>query len=227
MWYGVSSIFARFLTLLLTPYLTHQFRGTPEFGEMSLVYSLTPFLYTLAMFGFETAYFRYIQKKEHEKDVYNTILSSLTISTVLLTIVTVYFNQQIASLIGVGKHPEYITICAFIVACDTISTIPFAKLRHEGRPKKYAFIRVGGILLNILITFFFLSVFPALQKNHPNGILSLLYSANFGVGYVLVATLVQGVFQVAILSKELLKFKWQHQTVITFGKMSMIVIRSR
>ena len=208
-WYGVSSIFARFLNLLLTPYLTHQFRGTTEFGQMSLVYSLTPFLYTLTMFGFETAYFRYIQKKEHEKDVYNTILSSLSVSTILLTLLTIVFNQRIADYIGIGKHPEYITICAFIVAFDTISTIPFARLRHEGRPKKYAFIRVSGILLNIFITFLFLSVFPALQKKHPDSIWLLLYSAGFGVGYVLIANLAQSVFQLAVLSRELFKFRFR------------------
>ena len=145
MWYGVSSIFARFLNLLLTPYLTHQFRGTTEFGQMSLVYSLTPFLYTLTMFGFETAYFRYIQKKEHEKDIYNTVLSSLTISTTIIIVITIFFNQQIANFIGIPKHPEYITIGALIIAIDTISTMPFAKLRHENRPKKYAIIRVVGI----------------------------------------------------------------------------------
>ncbi len=211
-WYGASSIFARFLNLLLTPYLTHQFRNTPEYGEMSLVYSMIPFLYTLTMFGFETAYFRYMQKKEHEKNVYNTIISSLTISTVIITALTIYFNRQIASAIGINGHPEYITISAFIIACDTMSTIPFAKLRLEGRPRKYAVIRVVGIIINIFIAFFFLSVLPGLQKKHPDSIFSFLYSTGFGVGYVLIATLVQAIFQLAVLSKELLAFRWQLDT---------------
>jgi len=93
-----------------------------------------------------------------------------------------FFKQPIASFIGINKHPEYITISAFIIAFDTISTIPFARLRLEGRPKKYAFIRVAGILLNITITFFFLSIFPALYKKHPDSILLFFYSAGFGVG---------------------------------------------
>jgi O-antigen/teichoic acid export membrane protein len=208
-WYGASTIFARLLNVLLTPYLTHQFKGTPEFGEMSLVFSMIPFLYTLTMFGFETAYFRYMQKKEHEKDVFNTIITSLTISTIIITLFTIFFKQPIASFIGIGKHPEYITISAFIIAFDVMSTIPFAKLRHEGRPKKYAFIRVAGILLNIIITFFFLSLFPSLYKKHPDSILLFFYSAGFGVGYVLIATLAQAFFQLVILSKELLAFRWE------------------
>jgi O-antigen/teichoic acid export membrane protein len=208
-WYGASSIFARLLNVLLTPYLTHEFRGTTEFGKMSLVYSMIPFLYTLTMFGFETAYFRYIQKKEHEKDVYNTIITSLIISTSVITVVTIFFRQSVASFIGIENHPEYITIGAFIIALDTLSTIPFAKLRHEGRPKKYAFIRVAGILINIAVTFFFLSVFPALYKKHPNSILLFFYSAGFGVGYVLIGNLAQSLFQLLVLAKELLAFRWE------------------
>ena len=208
-WYGASSIFARLLNVLLTPYLTHQFRGTADFGEMSLVYSMIPFLYTLTMFGFETAYFRYIQKKEHEKDVYNTILTSLIISTSIITVITIFFRNSIASFIGIEKHPEYITISACIIALDTISTIPFAKLRHENRPKKYAFIRVAGILINITVTFFFLSVLPSLYKKHPDSILLFIYSAGFGVGYVLIGNLAQSFFQLLVLSKELLLFKWE------------------
>ncbi len=208
-WYGASSIFARLLNVLLTPYLTHQFKGTPEFGKMSLVYSMIPFLYTLTMFGFETAYFRYIQKKEHEKDVYNTIITSLIISTIVITLITIFFRQPIASFIGIGNHPEYIIISAFIIAFDVISTIPFAKLRHEGRPRKYAFIRITGIVLNITVTFFFLSVLPALYKKHPDSILLFFYSAGFGAGYVLIGNLSQSIFQLIVLTKEFLAFKWE------------------
>jgi O-antigen/teichoic acid export membrane protein len=208
-WYGASTIFSRFLNVLLTPYLTHQFIGTPEFGEMSLVYSMIPFLYALIMFGFETAYFRFIQKKDQTGDVYNTIITSLITSTVIITTITILLKQQIASLIGIEKHPEYITISAFIIAFDAISTIPFAKLRNEGKPRKYAFIRVTGILLNIVIVYFFLSVAPSLQKKHPQSIWLILYSSGFGVGYVLIANLCGSVFQLLVLSNELLKFRWQ------------------
>lgn len=213
-WYGASSIFARFLYYLLTPYLTLKFSGTTQYGQMTLVYSLIPFLNVLVLFGFETAYFRYIQNKEYEKDVYNTITTSLIISTTIITGLTLFFNHEIAQFIGIGKHPEYITISAFIIACDSISALPFAKLRHEGRPKKFAFIRIAGILLNIAVAYFFLSVCPGLQKKHPNSIFLILYSAGFGVGYVLIANLAQSFFQVVALSKQLSEFQWKLNKVL-------------
>ena len=75
-WYGVSSIFARLLNYLLTPYLTYKLSGS-GYGEMSLVYAAIPFLNVVFTYGMETAYFRFIQKKEHEADLYNTAAVSL------------------------------------------------------------------------------------------------------------------------------------------------------
>jgi len=176
---------------------------------MSLVYALIPFLNILVLFGFETAYFRYIQRKEQEKEVYDTLVGSLLITTSALTALFILFRHEIAAYIKVSTHPEYITISAFIIALDALSALPFAKLRHEGRPKKYAAIRVLGILLNISFTYFFLSVCPRVVKANPNSMLLLIYSAGFGVGYVLVANLIQSLFQVFALSRELLQFGWR------------------
>jgi len=81
MWYGVSSIAARFLSYLLTPYLTGAL-AAPAYGEMNLVYALIPFLNVIFMYGLETAYFRFVQKKGNEMEVYSTITSA-TIAAVL------------------------------------------------------------------------------------------------------------------------------------------------
>jgi O-antigen/teichoic acid export membrane protein len=208
-WYGASSIFARFLYYLLTPYLTAKFAGGTGYGEMSLVYSLIPFLNVVVLFGFETAYFRFIQRKDAEKDIYDTLLGSLLISTFLLTLLLLVFRQPIANFIGVEKRPEYITISACIIACDALSALPFARLRHEGKPRKFAAIRVAGILLNMFFAYFFLSICPNLVKQHPNSSLLLFYNPHFGVGYVLIANLIQSAFQVLALSRQLLQFRFK------------------
>jgi O-antigen/teichoic acid export membrane protein len=208
-WYGASSIFARFLYYLLTPYLTAKFAKTTSYGQMSLVYSLIPFLNVVVLFGFETAYFRFIQRKDAEKDIYDTLLGSLLISTFLLVLLMIAFRHAIATFIGVDAHVEYITISAAIIACDALSALPFARLRYEGRPRKFAAIRVSGILLNIFFAYFFLSVCPRLVREHPNSSILLFYNPRFGVGYVLIANLVQSAFQVLALSGQLRKFRWQ------------------
>jgi len=202
-WYGASSIFARFLYYLLTPYLTLKFKGTVEYGKMSLVYALIPFLNTLILFAFETAYFRFIQRKEYRDDVYNTLTTSLLISTGIIVGLTIFFHVPIAQFIGLYNHPEYVTLAGVIIGLDAISALPFAKLRNENRPKKFAFIRICGILINILAVYFFLSVCPHIIHQNPNSVLRLIYTSSFGVGYVLVANIAQSLFQLVALWKEL------------------------
>jgi O-antigen/teichoic acid export membrane protein len=202
-WYGASSIFARFLYYLLTPYLTLKFAGTVEYGKMSLIYALIPFLNTLILFAFETAYFRFIQRSEFREDVYNTLTTSLLISTTAIVGLTIFFNTAIASFIGLNNHPEYVTLAGVIIGLDAISALPFAKLRNENRPQKFAAIRISGILINMASVYFFLTVCPHVIKNNPNSILRLVYSPSFGVGYVLIANIAQSFFQLIALWKEL------------------------
>jgi O-antigen/teichoic acid export membrane protein len=192
MWYGTSSIAARFLNYLLTPYLTLKLSG-PAYGDMTIIYSAIPFLNVIFTYGLETAYFRYIQRKEHEEEVYNTATVSLIISTIFLTSAMLLFRLPMANLLKIEKHPEYITWSAFIIAFDSLSALAFARLRYEGRPRKFAFIRIAGIVINIAVTYFFLSVCPKIAAKNPDSILLTFYDKDIGVGYVFIANLVQSV----------------------------------
>jgi O-antigen/teichoic acid export membrane protein len=208
LWYGASSIAARFLNYLLTPYLTYILSGE-GYGEMTLVYAAIPFLNIIFTYGLETAYFRFSKTKEEHDQIYNTATVSLVVSTVLLTTLLILFNKQLAGVIGVEKHPEYFTWAALIIAFDALSTLAFARLRFEGRPIKFASIRVAGIIINIAFTFFFLSVCPSIQKSHPGSFIGVFYNPEIRVGYVIIANLIQAVATFLLLSKEFFAFKWQ------------------
>ncbi|HJW18020.1 MAG TPA: oligosaccharide flippase family protein, partial [Flavisolibacter sp.] len=92
LWYGASSIAARFINYLLTPYLTYALKGA-AYGEMSLVYATLPFLNIVFTYGLETAYFRFSKDKEQESEVFNTSMVSLIISTAILTSILIFFNK--------------------------------------------------------------------------------------------------------------------------------------
>ena len=207
-WYGASSIAARFLNYLLTPYLTAKLTDS-GYGEMSLVFAAIPFLNVIFTYGMETAYFRYVQKDEYKKDIYNTSVVSIISSTIFLTILLLFFNSSIADFIRIKEHPEFITWSAFIIAFDTLSVLPFAKLRQDGRPVKFAAVKITGILVNIFVTYFFLSVCPNIYAHNPQSPLLIFYKPGIGVGYVIIAILVQSIITLLLLSKELLQFRWQ------------------
>jgi O-antigen/teichoic acid export membrane protein len=207
-WYGASSIFARFLYYLLTPYLTFKLTGS-GYGEMSLVYAMIPFLNVIFTSGIETAYFRYVQRDEHKEDLYNTSMVYIIISTLLLSLVLITFTDEVAEIISVKEHPEFITLIAFVVAFDTLSTLPFARLRQEGRPVKFALIRICGILINIAVILFFLTICPMIAADNPDSVWLLLYDEDDNVKYVIIANLVASFATLLFLSKELLQFRWR------------------
>ncbi len=209
MWYGVSSIVAKFFIQLLTPYLTARFRGTPEFGKMSLVYAAVSFVSIGVLLGLDYAYFRYISKKETQQGLYPTLLITLTSSATVFTTLLILFRGPLANWLDVGNHPAYITLGALLIGFDALSALPFARLRHEGRPRKYATIKLSGIVVYVVMVFFFLSVCPSLLKTHPNSVIGFIYQPKFGgAGYVLLANVLQNFFQLVLLTPLLKGTKW-------------------
>src|SRR5215217_1377118 len=105
MWYGVSSIAARFLNYLLTPFLTYTLTRA-DYGKMSLVYAALPVLNALFTYGLETAFFRFSNKDADPKKIYNTTATSIIISTFLFGATLLFFHKDLAVLAGVGNYPE-------------------------------------------------------------------------------------------------------------------------
>ena len=212
-WYGASSIAARFLNYLLTPYLTAKLSGA-GYGEMSLVYAAIPFLNVIFTYGLETAYFRFSQKQEFQRDIYATCSISIFVSTILFAVLLFASHSSVSHLLKLDDHPEFITYSALIIAFDTLSTLPFAKLRQLGKPRKFAFIRITSIIITIFLTWFFISVCPSIVAKDPNGFIAKYYLKNYGVGYVILANLVASFITLLLLSKELFSYKFRFNVVI-------------
>ncbi len=218
MWYGVSSIVARFLFYLLTPYFTLKL-SISGYGDMSLMYAAIPFLNVIFTYGIETAYFRFATKEEYKKDIYNTAIISILCSTVFLTILLIIMRSSIAHLLRLDNHPEFITFSALIIALDTLATLPFAKLRLDQRPRKYALIRIATIILQIAITYFLLSVCPRIAKENQNGFIAAFYDPGYGVGYIIFANLVASFFALLLLHKEFLSFRFKFNRKVWIAMM--------
>ena len=208
-WYGISSIFARLLNYLLTPYLT-AYLSASDYGEMSMLYSAIPFMNVLFTYGMETTFFRFSNKDENGKHVFNISSLSILFSTLILTALIILFRDPLAVLLRVNEHPQFITWSAWIIALDALTTLPFAKLRLEGRPRKYAFIRVSGILLNIGLTVFFYSMLPGIAKAHPSTFIASWYDPNMGTGYYIIAGVAMSAFTFILLLPQFLsiRFEW-------------------
>lgn len=208
LWYGGSSIAARFLNYMLTPFLT-RILSKANYGLMSLIYTVIPIFNVLFTYGMETAFFRFTNSKEYKaKDIFDTTATSVFISTFLFGGVLLWFYKTLAVWAGVGDNSGLMLMSILIIMVDTLSVIPFAKLRLEGRPKKYAAIKIAGILINIFFTLFFLWFCPMMVAKDPGSIFSLFYDpAKNGVHYVVLANLLQAIVTLVLLYKELLQIK--------------------
>lgn len=207
-WYGVSSIAARFINYILTPYLTYALTKA-DYGRMGAVYAAIPLMNVIFTYGMETAYFRFVQRKENTTDVNTTATISLLISTIVLSVILWLNRDFLANVTSLQQFPILIRLSIIVIGLDALSTIPFARLRNEGRPLLFAFIKITGIILNILLTIFFLSYCPARIKENPNTWLILIYKTDVNpITYVLIANVIQSLFTLILLSKWLIPKKW-------------------
>ncbi len=139
-WYGASSIAARFINYLLTPYLTAEL-SIADYGKMGLVYAAIPLLNVIFTYGFETSYFRFAQRKEFETSIYSTASLSIIFTTFCLGFLLWIMQDSIAAFAGIAEYHELIQLSIVIIILDTLCTLPFARLRQEGRPDRSFFYR--------------------------------------------------------------------------------------
>ncbi len=210
MWYGVSSIAARFIGYFLTIILTNSSHVKKvDFGKQSLLYAAIPVLSVLFSYGFETAYFRFSSREEYKKSLYSTAFFSLLFTTILLSLLLWQFREPLGTLVGVADIPNIIQLTILIIAVDTLAIIPFVKLRQEDRPVKYAVVRVLGIFVNLLLVFFFVTYCPTQIQKNPNSWVAGFFDVSKNpVFYVVVANLVQSVITFLLLSKEIGKLRF-------------------
>jgi O-antigen/teichoic acid export membrane protein len=211
LWYGVPTIASRFLGYLMNMALPFFIALPGKTADLVQVYTLIPFLNVLYAYGLETAYFRFSQTHDRQR-LYNTLSLSLLYSSILFTIVLLLCKDLLVDATDLQKHPQYILWMAAIIAVDNLNTLPFAKLRQENRPKRYAFARLSGILLNLFVVILFLGIIPGILKDNPDSFLRHIYNKDIGLGYYLLGNLCGSLFTLLVLFKEIKQLQFSFDT---------------
>lgn len=213
----MSTIFGRFLNYLLTPLLVTIF-ASEDYGKISLLFTIAAFLNIVYTYGLETSYFRF-SATQPESQVYNICTSSLLITTTVFTALLMIAVPSFARFFEMPDHPEYITWVILIVALDTLAVMPFAKLRYEGRPRKFASIKILNILLNVGLVVFFLVVCKEAHEKNKDNVFAVIYNPKIGLGYVIIANLIASALTLILLAKELFQFRFNLNTLAWRGMM--------
>ena len=201
LWYGIPTIANRFLGYLMNLSLPFIFKQPGTTADLTQVYAIIPFLNVLFTYGMETAYFRFSQE-EKRRHLYSTLSFSIFFTTILFSICLYFFRTDISNLAGLDQHPQYVMWMCWILFFDTLATLPFARLRQEGRPRKYAFVRVAGIVMTIFVVVLFLGIFPRYLQTHPNSVIRLIYIDTDPISFYLLGNVCGSIFTFLLLWKE-------------------------
>ncbi|MEM1121339.1 MAG: polysaccharide biosynthesis protein, partial [Bacteroidota bacterium] len=202
--YGVSSILGRILNFALVPLYT-QLLPPDDYSVVIELYALIAFVMVFFTYRIEVAYFRFgTDKTLNRKTTFNTALSSLFVSTVILGLLSTFLVPAYATNENLQAFQAYIYLCVGIICLDTLCELPYAELRLSGRPIRFATIRLANIFTNLGLNLFFLKVCPWILEHeslvtlHP--IVSNIYSPDVGIGYIFIANFVASCLSFVLLS---------------------------
>ncbi len=206
--YGLSSIFARVLSYLLVPIYTRIFLPE-EYGIVNEMYTYVSLLIVVLTYGFETGFFRFYQLETNKKKVYSTALISLISTSMLFILAAILFAQPVADVLRYPNNKEYVIWFSMIIAMDALSSIPFALLRQQNKAKRFATIKIIGIIINVAFNLFFLILCPYLKnKGILTDFVDTVYKGKIGVGYVFISNLISSGITIILLLPEITKVSY-------------------
>lgn len=187
--YGATNIISKFLNWLLAPFYIRVLANSAEYGIVTNLYAWVSVVLVVLTLGLETGLFRFINTAKEPNRVYATCLKILSVSVGLFFIAGQLGVGEISSWLGYPNHPEFVGIFIAIVSMDALLSLPFAYLRYERRPLRFAFYKFLFIGLNIILNLFFLVFCPYLEAQ---GIVlpRWIYRPDYGVGYIFISNLI-------------------------------------
>jgi O-antigen/teichoic acid export membrane protein len=138
----------------------------------------------------ETSYFRFAGRTEDKEKVFTTSMVSLGITSVAFVILVLGFSKNISGWISYEGHQKYIIWMGITVALDTLCAIPFAKLRLQSRPVKFAVLKLANIALSIFFNVFWIYLCPKILHSNPDSLVQYVYNPKIGIGYAFLSYLV-------------------------------------
>ncbi len=220
--YGLSTMLGRFINFLLIIPQTARFDTVADYGQLTVIFGTVAFLNILLTYGMETAYFNFIRHGHNESKVFGTAQKAIWITTLIFVFISILGLSGCAQLLGYPNHKEYALCCILFLAFDALTALPFARLRHQEQPLRFAIIRLASISINVLLNYYFLYFdnFIVLQYNQVTAVLvaNLLASAFSFLLLFKSATDINKVFDKALLLK-----MWQYAWPLIFVGFAGIV----
>jgi len=209
--YGLSSMLGRFINFLLVIPHTAKLNNVGDYGDITAVFAMIAFLNIVLTYGLETSYFNFIRNGNEPKKVYAIVQRSIIVSTLVFALLVIVFNDWSAQFLGFPNRTDYVWCCLIFLVFDTLSALPFARLRFEEKPLKFALIKLSNILVNVGLNLWFLFDTPVLLQSYSQ--VTLVLAANAIASMVSFLLLWPLVIKIRLkfdfnLYKKILKYAW-------------------
>jgi len=186
--YGLATVLPRMLSFLLVRLHTDEsvLKTVADYGDVSLIFSYFVLFNVILAYGMETAFFRFFNKEDDKSKVVGTSTVSLIVTSLAFFAIALVFQNQISQFIDIKV--EYINLVIWILLLDALVIIPFAWLRANAKPIKYALIKILNVVINLGLNLFLLLWLKDLATD--SSIFDSIHKPNFEVNYILIANLV-------------------------------------
>jgi O-antigen/teichoic acid export membrane protein len=204
--YGVASVLPRAITTLLTKLKTSVFEAS-NYSQDTSFYIYAAYLNVILTFGLETAFFRFFSKEKEKNKVISTAFVAILFSVLIFSIITLYFAESLSVFFNFSD-PLYYKLLIYTLILDTIVVIPYAYLRANNRPVKFAFFKISNVLVYAILNVFFLWIVPKYNVKLPQFLVDYLGKSP-QIIYVFFAGVVAGLFTFVLMLPIIFSFKFK------------------
>lgn len=220
--YGLSSMIGRAINFLLVPVYTSLLLPA-EYGIVTELYAYAAFFNILYLFGMETTYFRFANKKDaNETHIFNHVNTQVLLGGGIISLVLLLFSSHIAAYLNIGNNIDrtadyihYIYYIVLILFTDAAISIAFARLRLRNKAFWFASVKLMNIFLTVLFNVVLLWGIPLLLASTyiseaSKAFILKWYNPNDLVSYIFISNLLANLLQLPFLVKafEGFKFVW-------------------
>ncbi|MDB4925741.1 lipopolysaccharide biosynthesis protein [Mucilaginibacter sp.] len=217
--YGLSTIASRTLSFFLTSAYTRTYSKN-IYGIFGNMFSYASMLQALLAFGMETTFFRYINKYEGKKQqVYNNSFAAVFVVTMIFLASTLPFLNPITQWLKIEKTTSfqdyrlYVVFFISFLVIDAWCVVPFAKVRADGRPGRYGFIKLANVLSFIGLNLIVIYVLPfIISHNYVGAAWIKTWFRPRWLGYIFLANLISSSLTLVLLLPEVLKLTFSFST---------------
>jgi len=209
--YGLATVLPRMLSFLLLPLYT-SILETAGFGKVSVIFAWFAIFNVILAYGMETAFFRFYHGEDDKNKVVSTSLISIFVSTIAFLLIALTMQNTMASITDIDI--KYIRFAIYILALDALVVIPFAWLRANEKPMKYAIIKIVNVVINFGLNIFFLLLLPGLAEGNSDGLWSFIYEPNFEITYIFISNLIASAVTLSLMLGVYLDMNFSFDTAL-------------